>query len=659
MFSRTAIIAALSVLLVIGFWLRVRHVGDLGLVVDEGNQVLAVRGILEHGIPKVESGKVYTRGLPFLYLEAAVANRLGLDELSLRLPSVVLGTACILAVYWLGSSVSGSAVGLLAALLIAFSVWEIEMSRYARFYTGFQLSYILAIIFFYKGFLENRNAYRLAFFGAALLAFSFHELGVMVVALFLIPILSFRVKLARKLVLAVLAAVTAGIWAIYPKLLAPLYAHSTAVSVGGGKSSSAGLFSRLIHELEDRLVFPRTIFIEDMISNNPFVLLVFVLVGVGVTAFLVIESVKRGRDWKLLLLVPAVWAGVIHQFTIAALLFLLFVIVFVNRPFECRTSPLITFYVGLAGLFVGWSIVIFDNASRKISMAKVLFGYPDIYKYFLTWFIQGWPVLIVVLGVGVGWLLIRYLRNRDDGEALFLLGALLIPIILTSFLKNEFYEARYTFHLYPIVIIVVSTLCVAWVRWALVKLPSRGRRAPAATALVIALLVGLGDSNPVSAWSVGDRTYRSTKDPIKGHINWRFYSDFHQDQKSPSLYVREHRRPGDRVIAVGPPHMVAIYHYYSGRVDFSVSEKVESFHPGTAGRRTDHMVGSPIIDDVEMLHRMVEAEAGTGVWLLCDRRLLVEKNRYFSESMKDYLRSLSAAPEFVGDDGQTFAVRVR
>jgi len=89
----------LSMLLAVGFWLRARHLGDLGLIVDEGIQALAVQGILKHGVPNVDSGLIYTRSIPFLYTQALAAKLFGLNEFSFRLPSALFGVAAILAAY--------------------------------------------------------------------------------------------------------------------------------------------------------------------------------------------------------------------------------------------------------------------------------------------------------------------------------------------------------------------------------------------------------------------------------------------------------------------------------------------------------------------------------------------------------------------------------
>ena len=62
---RVSVALLVAAILAIGFWLRFKHLGDLGLVVDEGVEILAVEGILKHGLPKFDSGLIYRRALPF------------------------------------------------------------------------------------------------------------------------------------------------------------------------------------------------------------------------------------------------------------------------------------------------------------------------------------------------------------------------------------------------------------------------------------------------------------------------------------------------------------------------------------------------------------------------------------------------------------------
>ncbi len=60
--------------------------------------------------------------LPFVYF-------LGLSELSVRLVSVLYGTATIIAIYFLGKRLFNRQVGLISALLLAISPWHIHFSR--------------------------------------------------------------------------------------------------------------------------------------------------------------------------------------------------------------------------------------------------------------------------------------------------------------------------------------------------------------------------------------------------------------------------------------------------------------------------------------------------------------------------------------------------
>jgi len=174
---------------VAGFGLRIRHLGRLGLIGDEGIQAVAVQHILATGVPRVDSGILYTRSLPYLYTQAACARSFGLNEFSLRLPSLFFGVLAIWLMYLFGRRVIDWRIGLSAAAVMAFSVWEIELSRYGRFYTLFQSSYLLSLLLFYRGFLEGDRRARWWWIPAALVTIASHELGAVILSCFLIPVI--------------------------------------------------------------------------------------------------------------------------------------------------------------------------------------------------------------------------------------------------------------------------------------------------------------------------------------------------------------------------------------------------------------------------------------------------------------------------------------
>src|SRR5262245_17544557 len=217
--DRIRVAVLLTMLLAVGFWLRARHLGDLGLIVDEGIEAIAVQGILKHGVPKVDSGLLYLRAIPFLYVQAASVKLFGLNEFALRLPAVIFGVAAIFAGYILGKTVFNRSIGLLTAAMLTFSVWEIELSRYARFYTAFQCMYLVSLCCFYRGFMIGERFYKFLFIVAALVTISLHPLGVALFTCFLIPLPSTSFSRKDKLVFGVWATGLVGLWMLYDKLV--------------------------------------------------------------------------------------------------------------------------------------------------------------------------------------------------------------------------------------------------------------------------------------------------------------------------------------------------------------------------------------------------------------------------------------------------------
>ncbi|MDW7727851.1 MAG: glycosyltransferase family 39 protein [Candidatus Methanoperedens sp.] len=182
-------IAFLCFLIITGFYLRFNNLGNLSFWIDELITSYAAIGILKHGTPVLPSGELYTRSIFNTSLIALSFKIFGVSEFSARIISVVFGTLTIPLVYLLGVKVANRRVGLLAALLIAFSAWEILWSRQARMYAQFQFFYLLTAYLFYVGL--NKKDIRIllvsavAFYGAYLdhiLALSF----IPVVVLYLI-----------------------------------------------------------------------------------------------------------------------------------------------------------------------------------------------------------------------------------------------------------------------------------------------------------------------------------------------------------------------------------------------------------------------------------------------------------------------------------------
>ncbi|MDO8727139.1 MAG: glycosyltransferase family 39 protein [Candidatus Methanoperedens sp.] len=145
----------LCFLIVIGFYLRFNNLGHLNFWIDELYTIYAAIGIIQQGAPVFPSGVFYDRSILNTYLIALSFKIFGINESSARIVSVVFSTLTIPLVYLMGARIANRRVGILAALIMTISVWEIVWAREARMYAQFQFLYLLTAYLFYLGLTEK------------------------------------------------------------------------------------------------------------------------------------------------------------------------------------------------------------------------------------------------------------------------------------------------------------------------------------------------------------------------------------------------------------------------------------------------------------------------------------------------------------------------
>jgi hypothetical protein len=145
------LVAALTVAaLLIGVYARFEGLGKWPFGVDEYYTARSVQNILRAGLPEYACGGFYTRGLLVQYL-AALLQLLGLSaEFSIRLIAAVSSLVALPAAFNLGRRLGGPIIGLLTVIVLAVSVWEVEMARFARMYAPFQAVALWYAVFFVK-----------------------------------------------------------------------------------------------------------------------------------------------------------------------------------------------------------------------------------------------------------------------------------------------------------------------------------------------------------------------------------------------------------------------------------------------------------------------------------------------------------------------------
>jgi len=116
----------LFVLVVIGAFLRLWNLGNLGLLNDELYTGLSIQRISQYGIPLFENGKIYYSSLVDSYFGFIASLFLGITEVSVRILSAFSGIGTIIVIYFFGRKIHSKGFGLTLSFFLTFFVWNIE-----------------------------------------------------------------------------------------------------------------------------------------------------------------------------------------------------------------------------------------------------------------------------------------------------------------------------------------------------------------------------------------------------------------------------------------------------------------------------------------------------------------------------------------------------
>ena len=121
--------------------LRLYRLGFLSLWVDEYmHSLAAIKGQFKHG---------ENNGILLTWLNTLFAYVLGHNEFSMRFPVALLGAALVPATYVLGKQIANYKVGLMASILVTFSLYLIFWSRVDRPYGMVSAFYVPLILSFW------------------------------------------------------------------------------------------------------------------------------------------------------------------------------------------------------------------------------------------------------------------------------------------------------------------------------------------------------------------------------------------------------------------------------------------------------------------------------------------------------------------------------
>jgi len=607
------------VLVIVAVGLRLVNLGKLGLWGDEGYTAIAVKAILENGYPVLPTGGIYLRSVSFLYLDTVAAMIFGLNEFALRLPSVLVNLGAIWMTYLLGTRLAGRTVGLVTAMMMVFSAWEIEFARHARMYAAFQFLYICSLYVFYRGFIQGNKTCRWLTAPIWLLTMMVHELGVVLAVLFLVPLL------IRNYSLTAAWKPFAGF--LFFGLLGIAVAQVVWASRFGEPESGLEAAS-VTTATVGQAVLPFDHLLNVLMENQQAGAIGIVLGFLTIVAVAAMGFRSREARWRYWVLIPLVMACAVGQLGLGAVWLILYLGVFLKQVEDWGDTP---FVVGVGILLVSlvaWGFAAWAGGISVKASMRLLFDYPYVYERFGKFFLADWPVETELATFGAIVLWVRYARERDD-RAGFTLAAVIGPLLVVSLIPRGDDGARYNFHLYPMILM--------WGSWAIVYIatefiPGKSLLLKISLLILILLLVP-SDMGLFHGIKIGQREYGDvfTRPHVASSKAFPFYPDY----KTPAEHIRKHLRDDDLVISMRGATPL----YYVGRLNYiwSPDRNVK-----TNDLRLANIGGNE-------LQELTAAHPNRRIWFLTDAFRL-SKQRLENNT---FLRAIAACTVYKGADHHT------
>lgn len=633
----------LAAIVAVGAYLRLAHLGALGFRWDEDLSGLAVRAILEKGYPELPSGMLYLRGGLFSHLMAASASFFGFSEFALRLPAALFGIALIVAAFLFGAALFGRVVGLITAALVAVSFWDIDLARYARFYSAFSVFYMLTLVAIWQFRVKTTStAGGVLCVALAIVTLSLHDLAYSLALAFFFP-LALRGPEAwrapREWLWPVAASAALGatylVWRGYVLSARALPADAVA----GAESGYGGAHSVL--------ALPDLPFLTGMLEREPLFVPLLVLLAVSAAVLVSLRLMSAPHERILLVLIAACAAAQLFNVALLGT----FLLAFAKRTgLPALRSREVLFAGTLIGAaFIAWVVAVLAlgievSPLQPLTLrtaVRELLDYP--YFYIFWGFPNEWPLAAAVASVGALVAFHRAARNRDAAAG-FALLALAAPIIANAAFSSPFEIFRYNAAFSTLFFVFVALAFVNWRELVPAWRPALPQLRPAAAALGTTLLVLLAtayDLNPLRGWLALERGYRND-----GALYRTFGVTAYSDFKTTADYVARHAGPHDLIVTPDSRE----YYNYLGRVDLWLrSGRYEDQSYVRGGKRRDLYVDTPLVATLTELKAAL-ATPNTTKWVLASSATLGNPNAAVAPEIRSFLKNADDRVVYVGLD---------
>jgi hypothetical protein len=470
-----------------GIYFRFRGLGTAPLSVDEYYLTRSIDNVLRTGLPAFSCGGYYTRGLLQQYLTAGL--RIGglSAELAPRVIAALSSVLVLPAAYLLGRRMHGRSIGLLAVIVLALSVWEIEMARFGRMYAPFQPVCAWYLLYFVRYTVDRDTKAWWPMLLLSILAPLVWEGGALLALVNLLPVFLQQAPAVR---------LKKGDWvqlAIAALLFALAYGFVAHDFRGADSAAWPPGFSPALTVAH---IDPIAILAPPMtrLPQHPGWALLAVVPLLA--AWYAVRWLWgwRGRPIAAAGLLLILVAALLHQFAfvIAAALLLPLTRLVAWKELFTREAAALQVAIVLSGLYwVGFGAATTDwhnPAVDSLPKALAAFAYPYVaFPDFVGVVVRPWvravPLLAAGLFVLTGAALLRQARSAEPlAPERALLVTFLVLLLAASASHPPRQETRYVFFLYPLAIVIALTTIARGAQFLL-----KGRPAAPAVAGLIAL----------------------------------------------------------------------------------------------------------------------------------------------------------------------------
>ena len=456
-----ALLAVTFAAVLVGIYARFKGLGTWPLSIDEYYTARSVQNVLRTGLPEYACGGYYARGLLVQYLGALLQLGGMSPELSLRLIAAVSSLVLLPAAFILGRRVGGLATGLLTVTVLALSVWDVEVGRFARMYAPFQAVFGWYFVFFLRYTLDRQARALWPMIILSVVGALVWEGGVFLAALNLLPPImnSAGGRLSRRdwRYLAGTALLVPPLFLLATNNLR-IYKQENPFPPGWTDPPVNHLFVSGLKAGSELLT---------TFSAHPLWLLLALVPLVCLALALHWVWGFRGRWITALGLLAALGATAVHQFLLcgAIVLLLLLLRFFSWRelftraawPFGMAVAASATFWITYGLATSDWR----PNPNQSLAQTAALLAYelvhyPNFALVVALPFAKAVPVLGIALLVLITGACIRVIVN--DETQLTAERVILIVLILLLLAASASHpprdETRYVFFLYPLAVVI-------------------------------------------------------------------------------------------------------------------------------------------------------------------------------------------------------------